>query len=511
MSAAKGRAEINKIVNNVLKNSTIFKELSNNYRKELNSRYHVLDISREALYSANVKSKSQRERAIFDRAYDSFIESIKQQVSNKFNTLDDLTELLPGGIFIETPTMLISTSFDTSRRLVSEVSRRLGRRNKYFGISDRTRKLAEVMREEGKTYEELTEEGRIFDPKLGTELVLDKKTGKLVARTRNLSLVDLGHTPGPEQGRDSPLSEQLVRTVSAETLLQRADFDDLEFFEDIADSAIYTVNERLYGLVLNKLSALTEIQADCQVSFKNEIPEKLAEKLTGRGGFLSLTLQLYTVNNQLSVKESKLRNDLLNEIKDELRKVVLQIPGSDTMEQDIVNSVKKAIIQGISGKGSAIKLQKHDLVKSAQSAKSQKAKKPSAIPGNVTTKKSTKKAPASKPVQVSEQTNLTSLQNLINRQLQDVISANMGDGDSRSVLNYRTGRLAGSARVERLTQSRSGMITAFYSYMKNPYATFSEGGQQQNPRSRDPKLLISRSIREIAATKVANQLRAVNV
>lgn len=108
-------------------------------------------------------------------------------------------------------------------------------------------------------------------------------------------------------------------------------------------------------------------------------------------------------------------------------------------------------------------------------------------------------------------TNLINLQNLINRQLQDVISANMGDGNSRNILNYRTGRLAASAKVERMSESRAGMITAFYSYMKNPYATFSDGGRQQYPKTRNPKLLISKSIREIAATQVANQLRAVNV
>jgi len=107
--------------------------------------------------------------------------------------------------------------------------------------------------------------------------------------------------------------------------------------------------------------------------------------------------------------------------------------------------------------------------------------------------------------------NLINLQSLINNQLQDVISANMGNGSSRNVLNYRTGRLAGSATVERLSESRTGMITAFYSYMKNPYATFSDGGKQQNPRSRDPKLLISKSIREIAAQQVGNRLRAVNI
>jgi hypothetical protein len=106
---------------------------------------------------------------------------------------------------------------------------------------------------------------------------------------------------------------------------------------------------------------------------------------------------------------------------------------------------------------------------------------------------------------------LLNLQNLINRQLQDVISANMGDGDSRNVLNYRTGRLASSAKVETMSESRAGMITAFYSYMKNPYATFSDGGKQSSPKSRDPKLLISKSIREIAAQQVGNRLRAVNI
>ena len=85
----------------------------------------------------------------------------------------------------------------------------------------------------------------------------------------------------------------------------------------------------------------------------------------------------------------------------------------------------------------------------------------------------------------------------------------MGDGTSRNVLNYRTGRFAGSAKVEKLSSSRQGMITAFYSYMKNPYATFSDGGNQSLPKSRDPKLLISKSIREIAQQIVSNKLRAV--
>ena len=106
---------------------------------------------------------------------------------------------------------------------------------------------------------------------------------------------------------------------------------------------------------------------------------------------------------------------------------------------------------------------------------------------------------------------LTSLQSLINNQLQDVISANMGDGNAKNVLNYRTGRFAASAQVERMSISREGMITAFYTYMKYPYQTFEPGFKQGGIASRDPKLLISKSIREIAANKVGNRLRAVLV
>ena len=108
-----------------------------------------------------------------------------------------------------------------------------------------------------------------------------------------------------------------------------------------------------------------------------------------------------------------------------------------------------------------------------------------------------------------QQVSLASLQLLINTHLQDVISANMGNGNDPRILNYQTGRFAASAKVERMSQSREGMITAFYSYMKNPYQTFEPGYAQGSPKTRDPKLLIAGSIRDIAASKVGNRMRAV--
>jgi hypothetical protein len=103
------------------------------------------------------------------------------------------------------------------------------------------------------------------------------------------------------------------------------------------------------------------------------------------------------------------------------------------------------------------------------------------------------------------------LLSLINNNLAEQIRKNMGSGYSRNVLNYRTGRLAESAKLVKVSTSRQGLITAFYTYMKNPYATFSAGGRQQYPRSRDPKLLISKSIRELATAAAISNLRVVNV
>lgn len=106
-------------------------------------------------------------------------------------------------------------------------------------------------------------------------------------------------------------------------------------------------------------------------------------------------------------------------------------------------------------------------------------------------------------------TSPAALQAIINSRLTETIKRNMGDGSRRDILNLRTGRFAESVEVKKVTTSREGMITAFYMYMKNPYATFSAGGRQQNPRSRDPKLLVSKSIREVVSENVANKLRAV--
>jgi len=99
-------------------------------------------------------------------------------------------------------------------------------------------------------------------------------------------------------------------------------------------------------------------------------------------------------------------------------------------------------------------------------------------------------------------TSPASIQNIIQSQITEKVKENMGTGGS---LENRTGRFAESVTITNVTQSRQGTLTAFYDYMKYPYQTFERGFKQGSTR-RDPRLLISRSIRDIATGLVSHKL-----
>lgn len=82
----------------------------------------------------------------------------------------------------------------------------------------------------------------------------------------------------------------------------------------------------------------------------------------------------------------------------------------------------------------------------------------------------------------------------INARLPAVIMQNMGYPG----LENRTGRFASSVRVVDFNITAKGFPSLGYTYQKNPYQTFEVGFKQGN-LDRDPRTLIDRSIREIAA------------
>jgi len=255
-----------------------------------------------------------------------------------------------------------------------------------------------------------------------------------------------------------------------------------------------------------------------QTSSAKKALEDLLKGLSKVGTFLKDTASQITLTDKAS--RAALSSALLNE---KFIRTFINSPGSTPLVQSfgdtvaaIISTNKKPPIQKTSIKLNTKILNNNIPIVKQGISKIAKASK------NIQKTLSSKKSNIIKPVNITKKSNpirnlqgrfysLANLQVLLNTHLQDVISANMGNGSDKSVLNYRTGRFAAAPQVERLSQSREGLITAFYSYMKNPYQTFEPGFKQGSPKTRDPRLLISKSIHEIAATMVGNKLRAVSI
>ena len=118
-----------------------------------------------------------------------------------------------------------------------------------------------------------------------------------------------------------------------------------------------------------------------------------------------------------------------------------------------------------------------------------------------------KAALAVKRLQRKQQPSIVNIIAIINSKLEEQIRSNMTRPGG---LQYRTGRFARSAQVVGGSRDKDNYIRLQYTYMKNPYQTFEVGGAKGTP-ARDPRLLISGSIREIASSLVLQKLRVVRV
>lgn len=254
-------------------------------------------------------------------------------------------------------------------------------------------------------------------------------------------------------------------------------------------------------------------------SVKPNVSQK-GQESAAQEAFEKLLLNLSKVSEFVKLEAKKL--DQLNKtqnsdpkLEQKIQKILNNQKAFETLittsgSKSVLQHLEEVMVLALQGKkvttSISVVKQKDSVVLAKKQTSKQKIKQPT----NTAKKLTTKKVTLRRAAPLTEQTPVN-LVNLLNASLHDQIRKNMGTGDRRDVLNYRSGRFATSVKVEQVSTSRMGMITAFYTYMKNPYATFSRGGRQEFPRTRDPKTLISRSIREIASTLVTNQLRAVNV
>lgn len=439
----------------------LFEALYKDYRPELDQRITVLDLSYEAL-KVNVyrgTKISARELIVYNKVYETLRQVVREALSKRtYASLEDpklvdyfsAKNSTPYPILIDSGSssfFVVAKNFDAIRNFV-------------------TKNISKDPRLKATRFGEVTR----FEDILNRQGV---PSGDVKKITR--SKVDIGHIPSEDNPNlTSPLEEKLQQVLQ------------------VAQSQ---GNQRLAEYAKESIKQLYDIQASISYDFRNTTPEAIqtARQVLGES-YIVVTLHTEKKNNTFSAKELQIFNRLVAEMA--LSIGIDEVPGSNT----IVEDVAEAIALMIKDKGKTPKLKPH--TKQTATHNEKKTRPIKVKPVGIT--------PLGKNVVKQEQNvSLASLQAILDTLLVERVKQNMGTGNRRDILNLRTGRFAESVEVKRLSISRQGMITAYYDYMKNPYATFSQGGARSYPTSRDPKLLISKSIRELLAEKVANRLRAV--
>ena len=182
------------------------------------------------------------------------------------------------------------------------------------------------------------------------------------------------------------------------------------------------------------------------------------------------------------------------------------LSGSDSIyEKKRKTTIRKVVDQFERIPGAKVKVE-NTKIKKSSNKKQTDTSKASATKGR---KKSygavgvklarSKRRPAKKPSAASQALQLMAL---INQRLPSAIVENMGD----PALNNRSGRFAASVRVINILQTPKGFPSIGYSYDKSPYQTFEQGIGAQGSINRDPRRLIDKTIREVAAELAIGRL-----
>ncbi len=165
-----------------------------------------------------------------------------------------------------------------------------------------------------------------------------------------------------------------------------------------------------------------------------------------------------------SFKESKIKKTRRKVLKPFKKLKNVKVTSKDSEKDDSINNISK------------------DALKVVAVSKSRQRKK------KVSAKKSPKAGIASEPLQ---------LIGIINKALPDTVRKNM---QSPQLVN-RTGRFAESVKVTDIIKTPKGFPSVGYTYQRNPYGVFEDGSGSAPWANgeRDPRQLIDKSIREIAA------------
>jgi hypothetical protein len=259
------------------------------------------------------------------------------------------------------------------------------------------------------------------------------------------------------------------------------------------------------ALASGRISALDENIApliEAVANFQHTMPSTLditkTMAVTTKGKFAAKFVPILTLQDALENSEhAKLEQAAIRGMIDTLRKAhasykLIEQKGSPSIK----DAIEETFLENFDNiKGTKLKTKKKPKKSVKSKTKSKKVK------GNITTKAKARtvniqpRDPATgRFISREKATNPYNILAMINAKLPGVLAKNM----VAPALVYRTGRFAQSVEAVGVRETKAGNTSIDYTYMKYPYQTF-EPGYAMGSEQRDPRKLIDKSIREIAA------------
>ena len=210
-------------------------------------------------------------------------------------------------------------------------------------------------------------------------------------------------------------------------------------------------------------------------------------------GKVEIFLGSQILNAIESKKEKALKVNLEKKLAEAIEKLggIGKLEGSDSLEVGAKKKYTKTIMKPFKKvKGAKVTTEDTKIKEGSPST----LKKKVSVTRVATARSLTKKKVVSSKAGGGSQVSNFKLLAAINTNLTKTIQKNM----ISPALNYRSGRFAESVRLTDISVTQRGFPSIGYTYQKFPYQTFEVGGAQ-GTQARDPRKLIDRSIREVAA------------
>ena len=246
-----------------------------------------------------------------------------------------------------------------------------------------------------------------------------------------------------------------------------------------------------YGISLKNIEIIKEVLVDYQalVTKKGDL----------RADYIPIiTFQDFYANRGIDAREEKLILDIVRKFFTQTitAQGLVDMEGSRSLRQQIEDVIVDPLVKASKNKRIKTTAKRRAVAPKAgrKKAPSQKLKAGTAV--IAAKRKAAKKSFARKPAK-DTQRSMFSVIALINEKLPTAVQKNMRE----PALENRSGRFANSVRIMEVTETRKGFPSLGYTYDKDPYEVF-EQGRGRAPwanANRDPRALIDKSIREVAA------------